>query len=90
METVAVLLTYPMPNLCESLGPRVHRLLIFLLSFFSVPSRRTVDIDFLTYIDITGVSIRTVANYVLAISQIQKTTDTGESIPMFFILPAQL
>lgn len=83
METHTVLLTYPMQWLYEPLGPRVHRLLIYLLSFLSIPSGWTADIDLSTYINMAGISIRTIANYVSVISKIQKTADTGENIPLF-------
>ena len=83
METHTVLLTYPMKWLYEPLGPSAHRLLISLLSFLSITSGRTADIDLLTYINMAGISIRTIANYVSVISKIQKTVDTGENIPLF-------
>ena len=82
MENVPVLRTYSMLELIKSFSPAIHRLLIYLMSFFSVPEKLAVDICLAEYIETTGVSIRTIGNYLSKIGNYKGKTETGLSIPL--------
>ena len=82
MENVPVLRTYSMLELLKPFGPAIHQLLIYLLSFLTVPSRLSTDIDLTKFLETTGLTLQTVGNYMSMISKISGKTTTGASIPL--------
>ena len=82
MEEIIVLHTYTMKNLYISLPFRIHQLLIYILSFFTIPTRLNADIDLTKYLEKTGLTMRTVANYSSNIGQIHEETASGTILPL--------
>jgi len=82
METHTILLTYPMQNFLYAIGPTAHRLLLYILSFFKIPSKISADIDLSRYLSMTGTSVRRLGNYITMIKGLQ-SRNNDSMISMF-------
>ena len=81
-EKICVLRTYSMPNLYMSLPFRVHQLLVYLLSFLTVPSKLSAEIDLKAILEMTKLTLQTIREYMSIIGQIKGRTSAGLCIPL--------